>query len=368
MKAGIVTIYDTENIGNRLQNYALQQTLLRYADEVVSLKNKPRLDSWLVNLKQGSALADSVPLNRLLGKTRKAKLLRFNRKYIRLSHHCYRCNDSDVTIAPQDRCDVYCAGSDQIWNPAFFRSGMFNYLGFSDRESAFSYAASFGVDEIPEDYHEDVRKGLMHLKYISVREEAGKRIVETLTGRTDAQVVVDPTLLLSEQDWLFVAKKPSAPVPERYHLLYFLGHVPQSRNDAICRRAQETGHEIVDLLDPEGPFYQIGPDEFLYLLQHADTVCTDSFHASVFSFLFGRPLVIFERVDESGVSTGMGSRLATFSETFHLENCLAQADQLPDIPEQADYSAGMEALEAERAKAHRFLRTVFSTRNCEVPV
>ena len=366
MKAGIVTIYDTDNMGNRLQNYALQQALSRYADEVVTLKNKPRLESRLSNLKQGSSLADSVTLNRLLGKTRKAKLLRFNKKYIRISRRCYWCNDSLVRIDPADRCDVYCAGSDQIWNPNFYRSGMFNYLGFADSGCGFSYAASFGIDEIPPQYQADVSKGLVHLKYISVREAAGKKIVEELTGRTDVRVLVDPTMLLTDREGTDVLKKPATPLPERYQLLYFLGSVPQERSDMVYRRAREIGCEVIDLMDSSGPFHKIGPDEFLYLIRHAETVYTDSFHASVFSFLFRRPLVIFQRMNSDGSSAGMGSRLKTFAQTFHLEGCLADHGQLPAIPEQADYSEGLETLEAERRKAFAFLDTVFAAAKQEV--
>lgn len=364
MKVGIVTIYDTENMGNRLQNYALQRALSRYADEVVTLKNKPRLESKLANLKQGSALADSVVLNRLLGKSRKAKLLRFNKKYIHISRRCYWCNDSAPDIAGEDRCDLYCAGSDQIWNPLFYRSEMFNYLGFAPEKASFSYAASFGIDQIPEEYREAVRKGLEHIRYISVREEAGKQIVQELTGRTDVPVLIDPTMLLTAQEWSDVLRKPAAPLPEHYQLTYFLGEVPQQRQDAIQQTAQAAGCELIRLMDPDSPFHKIGPDEFLYLIRHAERVYTDSFHGSVFSFLFQRPLAIFERIEASGA--GMGSRLKTFADTFHLEACIAQDDRLPAMSAQADYSAGFDALKAERKRAFDYLDMVFSPSESKV--
>ena len=66
MKAGILTIYDTENLGNRLQNYALQQALLQYADEVVTVRNKQDSGSRLKNMKRASRLSESVILAALL--------------------------------------------------------------------------------------------------------------------------------------------------------------------------------------------------------------------------------------------------------------------------------------------------------------
>lgn len=360
MKAGIVTICDTENMGNRLQNYALQRALSRYAEDVVTIKNKPRLESKLANLKQGSVLADSAALNRLLGKPRKAKLLQFNQKYLSASRRCYWCNEPDVSIAPEDACDIYCAGSDQIWNPNFYRSEMFNYLGFTSRDTAFAYAASFGIDQIPPHHQEAVRNGLNHLKYISVREAAGKKIVEELTGRTDVQVLVDPTMLLTAGEWSEILKQPAAPLPERYLLTFFLGSVSQSRKDAIAHLAADRDCQVIDLMDPGSPFHVIGPDEFLYLIAHADAVCTDSFHGSVFSFLFQRPLAIFSRISPDGSHSDMGSRLKTFADTFCLDHCIATQDRLPQIPETADYSSGMEVLKSERAKASAFLDQVFS--------
>lgn len=84
MKAGILTIFDTENLGNRLQNYALQQALLQYADEVVTIKNKQDSGSRLKNLKRASRLSESVALATLLKQPRKAKFLKFDRQHIRL--------------------------------------------------------------------------------------------------------------------------------------------------------------------------------------------------------------------------------------------------------------------------------------------
>lgn len=356
MKVGIVTIYDTENMGNRLQNYALQQALSKYADQVLTLRNKPKVESALANRIHASFLAESAPLNRLLGKRRKAKLLQFNRQFLRLSRTCYWYNDPSASLKSRDRCDLYCAGSDQVWNPFFERSGMFSYLGFADSDRTFSYAASFGIDAIPEEFTGDVRVGLAHIPSISVREDAGRAIVQKLTGRTDAQVLIDPTMLLTGEEWDRVACAPTAPLPQSYILLYFLGELSQQRQQAIARKAEQLHCQVINLLDRRSPFYNIGPGEFLYLIKHAAMVCTDSFHGSVFSFLWQRPLVIFDRIENGA---GMGSRLKTFAGKFHLEDRLAKQDGIPEEADAADYSAGLAILEAEREKAYAFLSGVF---------
>ncbi len=356
MKVGILTIYDTENLGNRLQNYALQQALLQYADEVVTVKNKQDSGSRLKNMKRASRLSESVLLASLLKQPRKAKFLKFDKQYIRYTKHCYWYNQPDVSLKPEDCCDLYCAGSDQIWNPLLERSGLFNYLGFADSESTFSYAASFGIDQIPDHYETQIRQGLQHIRHLSIREEEGRQLIHSISGRTDVQVLIDPTMLLTPEEWAAVSHAPQHPVPEKYILTYFLGEVSDRRRQTIRETADALGCEVLGLMDPASPFHLTGPAEFLYLIRHAQLVCTDSFHGSVFSFLFRRPLAIFTR---DGGTEKMGGRIRTFVDTFGLQDCLAEQDVMPAVSGSADYAEGYAVLADRKKTAHAFLRRVF---------
>ena len=356
MKVGIITLFDSENLGNRLQNYALQQVLLEYADEVVTIKNKPAFKSLGQKIMRSSFLAESVVANRLAGKNRKVRMLAFNKQYIRITSKSYCCDDDNVTLRPQDCCDLYCAGSDQIWNPNLGRWRSFNFLGFAKPDATFSYAASFGIDEIPQSHEAPVRKGLQHMKHISVREAAGGQIVEKLTGRTDAQVVIDPTMLVDVGTWDAIAKKPQKMCSGDYMLAYFLGGMPPARRQEIEAYARNEGLTLIDILDQNGPMYEIGPAEFVYLIRNARRVCTDSFHASVFSFLYHRPLAIFPR---AGKNINMNSRIETLAATFGLEDSICTHEKMPDLPAEVDYTAGEAVLRQEREKARSYLDTVF---------
>lgn len=356
MRIGIVTPFDSRNFGNRLQNYALQQILLPYADEVITIKNKPCPSNLLRRLQQGTSLAESIPLNRLLGETQKAAILEFNRAHLRVSRNLYWCNRNYKTLKQEERCDWYCAGSDQIWNPDLHREDGFNFLTFAPKERTFSYAASFGVDTIPEEKQRKVSEGLHHIRYLSVREETGAKLTEQLTGRQDVFTLPDPTLLLSREEWDKVRKVPSAALPERYLLSLFLGPRNEKRTRQIQQKANRQGWNVIAPLDHRSPFYGIGPGELLHILQGACLVCTDSFHMSVFSFLYQRPLVIFRR---EGEGSTMASRLDTLVKTYHLESCLARGDSLPPIPEKADYSRGFFRLEQERLRAKAYLDGIF---------
>ena len=355
MKVGIVTIFDNNNLGNRLQNYALQQVLLRYADQVVTMKNKPWY-SKKSRIARMLPLAESAFFNRLLGMERRARIVEFTARHVHLSRGCYWFDKAGESPKKADRCDLYCAGSDQIWNPTMGRRGSFDYLMFAPEAQTFSYAASFGIDEIPAEYQQAAAEGLKHIRHICVREDAGKQIVETLTGRTDAQVMVDPTMLLNCEQWDQVIARPKAPVPEKYLLTYFLGGVSKERRAALVERAAELDCELVEVMDPNSPFHTVAPHEFVWLIKHATYVCTDSFHGSVFSFLYGRPFAVFAR---EGKGPDMGSRMKTFMDKFNLEACAAQENTLPAYAPQPDYSLGYAALETERAKSKDYLDGVF---------
>ena len=319
------------------------------------MKNKPWY-SKKSRLARVLPLAESAFFNRLLGMERRARIVEFTNRHIRLSRNCYWYDKPGQSPKKSDGCQIYCAGSDQVWNPTMGRRGSYDYLKFAPTNRTFSYAASFGIDQIPEEHKEAVAQGLSHIGRISVREEAGKQIVAELAGRTDAQVLVDPTMLLTCEEWDQVLARPKGDVPENYLLTYFLGTVTPERRAAIEARAEELGCELVEVMDPASPFRAIGPDEFVWLIKHARYICTDSFHGSVFSFLYGRPFTVFAR---AGKGPDMGSRMKTFMDKFSLQHCAAAEDVLPACCLQPDYSTGYAALEAERAKSKTFLDQVF---------
>ncbi len=83
-----------------------------------------------------------------------------------------------------------------------------------------SYAASFGVNKIPDEYENLYKKGLNSIEFISVRENDGANIVENLINKK-VKVVLDPTLMVSKNEWIqLIVDKPK--YKEKYILTYFL--------------------------------------------------------------------------------------------------------------------------------------------------
>ena len=253
--------------------------------------------------------------------------------------------------------DYFITGSDQVWNPNFNRMSDIDFLVFATPEKRVAFSASFGISEIPEDMKDYYKERLLGIKYLSVREDTGKDIIENLTGREDIQVLVDPTMLLTSEEWDKVAKKPEQLKDNKKYILnYFLGELSDKRKKEIQEVAEKNDCEIINILDENSPFYQTGPSEFLYLEKNAFLICTDSFHSCVFAILFNKPFIVFDRED---AMEKMNSRLETLLKKFKLEdrwyNNKIEEEQL-----KIDYTEAYKILESEREKAKIFINNAIS--------
>lgn len=347
---GIVTMYSNNpNYGNRLQNYAVQAVLekmgfstVTYSIEKDDFSTGKLLRYWLYRL-TGYRLTS----HREYWETEFSRYLqfrKFNGEYIKTEQI-----QSTEDIHGKD---FYVIGSDQVWNPLWYRfHELFRYvylLSFAEPRKRVCFAPSFGIEQLPEEWKPWFRENLEQFPMLSVREAAGARIIKELTGR-DAAVVVDPTMLLTKEEWRRIARKPGG-VQDGYILTYFLS--PKSEEAAECLAKVRGDRPVYELLDPKNPVVRTaGPSEFLWLFDHADLVLTDSFHASVFSFLFNKPFAVFGRGRNEKC---MNSRVETLVEKFHLERKYAASGLENDLWEH-DYSEGYRILEQEREKANDFL-------------
>lgn len=345
-KIGIVTIYDNNNFGNRLQNYAVQESIKKLDVETFSIKYERNYETkFLYKLKRRVRYIKWFLLRH--NKYSKLSLFKKFNKNIEISKCLYNCKN----INKIDNIDCFVVGSDQVWNPNFGRLTDIELLNFTEK-SKVAFSASFGISELPEEYKEKTEMALNKFKAISVREDAGKKIVEDLTGRTDVEVLVDPTMLLSAEEWDNVSKKPRKLKDDKYILNYFLGELPENWKIEIDRIAKENNCEVINILSQNDPFYQTGPSEFLYLEKNAFLVCTDSFHSSVFSIIYDTPFVVFERQDKL---TSMNSRIDTLLSKFNLQNRRFNGEIREELLK-SDYKEAKNILEKEKQKSFNFLK------------
>ena len=121
---------------------------------------------------------------------------------------------------------------------------------------------------------------------ISVREYAGADIIRDLCN-IDVPVLVDPTLLLSKDQWLKIAKPHAYKPTKKYVLSYFLGNKKRKNLKLIENYAHMNNLEIIHLNDfQDNTRFTVDPSEFVDYFHSADVIFTDSFHGSVFSIIF----------------------------------------------------------------------------------
>ncbi len=344
-KCGVITLHDNVNYGNRLQNYAVMKVLEKIGCVGANCR-KSRL-FILIGAYVAKVFFKIFGVNNKYARyNRHAKGIIFTHKYIENGA------TDEVTEKNKYRLDYVLCGSDQIWNPKWAGQPHF-FAAMVPPQKRISYAASVGVSEIPKNRKSDYTKYLTEMKAISVREEAGAKIVKELTGR-DAELLVDPTLMLEKTEWQKISKKPKFNVPEKYILTYFLGDLSEENEKYIKSICEETGYSIINLNrnTPNKYWYTTGPDEFVYLIEHASIMFTDSFHGTVFSVLMGIPFLVFERVDTLG---NMNSRIDTLLNTLQLQNVRFENQRSDEIFKK-DYSHIPNILKRERGKAIAFLK------------
>ena len=322
-KIRIISIYDNNNYGNRLQNLALQDFIKSLDDnnDVKVLRNYSPLNEKKNYLLRYFKYFKNRSLYSEI-KGRKEKFKAFN-KNIKFSFKTF------TSISKPEKNAYYVVGSDQVWNPNMGRLRDVDLLKSVDDSKKISYAASFGVENIREFINDEIRNDLKSFKNLSVREENGKRILYEITNRKDIEVNVDPTMLLSAQEWIRYEKKPAfINDSERYILVYFLGEINDSRKKEIKKVATKLGYKIINILDKNSDAYLTGPSEFLYLEHHASLICTDSFHSCVFGIIFNTPFTVFNR-EQRGMSN-MNSRIETLLRKFDLTERMCNEDRISE--------------------------------------
>lgn len=344
MRVEIITII-SRNYGNRLQNYALQKCLEKMGVSV-----------------------------------RTSRRSHYKHPFLRIVRNCflklYRKSDSDLynyfdtkikwksdllpNVCHDEKIDYYIAGSDQIWNPLFEFNSEREFLNFVPKEKRIAYAGSIGIDELPEHIKEKYRTYFLEFKNISVREHAAKKIIKEIC-ELEVQVVLDPTLLLDAEEWKKITRTSVLNIKEQYIVKYFLGIRNDKYDKLIEEYARVHSCRIIDITrHRECGIPGIGPDEFVTLIRNCKVAFLDSFHGMVFSIIFRKQFLVFNRPDESGYGN-MNSRFDSILKLFQLENrYVNSSDDIKNIDEKIDYDAVHHILEIEREKSEKYLRNMLS--------
>lgn len=363
MKIGIVTIIDYTNYGNRLQNYAVSHVLRSKfgckAESLAAIEEKAFYNgnhvAWLKDQIAKKCCVVPAFAEKKWGPniTRWANFRNWSKRHIP-TRNLYEHKSLPESLNSQ--YDMFFAGSDQIWNYRFPGTKYDDYfLKFAEDRKKAAVSGSFGVESIPDEWKQTYIDGLSGFSHISVREEAGQRIVKDLIGR-DVPVLIDPVMLLSRKEWLKVSKKPRVDVSKPYILKYYLGD--EAEEDKIDHWAKANGYEVYELMNDKIPeLYSVGPGEFISLIANASLVASDSFHCIAFSIIFRKPFVVYARL---GSGNYMTSRLDTLLGKFGFldrwKHLLTAEEYLA-----CDYSKVDEIMTEEQKKAMNYIQTVLDS-------
>lgn len=222
---------------------------------------------------------------------------------------------------------AFVTGSDQVWNPNYFQSMMMLDFVKSNKIKKIAYAPSIGVSELSKQTRKKYRKLLSSYSAIGMREKQAADLISDISP-VPVKTVLDPTLLLNDNDWNQLADKADVDkawdADKPYILCYFVGH----RNDYcdyINLVKEKTGMNCiiipmdVDLSNCGTVATGIGPKEFIWLIKNANIVCTDSFHATVFSIQYRKEFYVLKRFDDNS-KTSQNGRLYEILDTYQLRS------------------------------------------------
>lgn len=384
MKIGIVTYVKCDNYGAELQAYALQWKLnqLGYDAELIDLQKIEKdlasnASSIIPALKNRfkvyglkapyeiSKLVIDVIRRKLSSKKNESNAAEKHKLFLNFFENFIRHSKSYYTIEEIRKAvdlpyDVYIAGSDQIWNYMHNDNLDVYFLEFAKKYNArrISYAASISAATIPNKYHQEYKKLLENIQYLSVRELQGAQLIEDLTGRK-AEVVLDPTLLITSIEW----SKNIAINPlkgEKYVLVYTLSG-SKYINDLCEYVAGILKCKVVNMKinfrkdDSENmtDFFELGPQEWVGLISGASYVITDSFHGTAFSINFNKPFTTLVNP-----VSNMNSRVLSILNIMGLEDRIIFDDGTKQIPKSLsiDYVPVNRQLKIWRDRSIEFIR------------
>jgi len=364
---GTITYHESNNYGAILQAYALQEILvdMGYISEIIDYsKFQPGIATLSRYRRVRRFVWQGIVKRMSVGRKRQKRTEEFRRKYLRQSARKYY--NAETLHSTPPLYDAYITGSDQVWNPIINNNDSSWFLTFAPLgKKRISYAASFGISQIQDRFISDYSKWLKQIHYLSTREAEGKQIIEQLTGR-NAEILLDPTLLLDQDQWCQIAVPYKSSKP---YILCYCMQGDKEVNKNITEIARQvlalTGWGIIYIGQKEymqlhpwrRSVFDAGPAEFLGLFQNASFIVTNSFHGIAFAVNYRKSFFVIINQALLPEKTS-NSRITTLLKTFKLEHRLLPVGE--GLPSESvldvDYQPIETILQEEKQRSIDFLR------------
>lgn len=362
MKVAVITRHAVSNYGSLLQAYAMQKSLekigfvcqiIDYIREDERYQNQERTllgqkPDWNNNwIKKNLYLALRKPESFFSGRYFEKE----RNKYLSLTQRYSNLSELEQNVP---NADVYITGSDQVWGPVSNGSYDSAYcLSFTpENAKRISYAASFGRTSITEDIEKYYIQNLKRYAHVSVREDSAVLLTKKMGILADQ--VIDPTLLLSAQDW----REISSPSRQgQYVLIYQLHNNPELGRYAK-QLAKSKGLPLIRIsthlhqLTRPGKFiWNPSMSEFISYIDNASYLVTDSFHGTAFAINLNVPFI------EILPNNNTGTRNQSILKLTGLEDrILKDSGDLALADKEIDFESVNEIVDRERIRSLKILK------------
>jgi len=360
MKIGILTQPLHKNYGGLLQNYALQQVLLRAGHEVETIDHQA---PYAISLRERVSRCVYTILHLLKPSTFKAPLCRVTpaevaeiRKHTNKFIAKYICCTRQISsklgfsdLMQENNYDALVVGSDQCWRPRYNRfltAMFFDFAKDATEIKRVSYAASFGSDnwEYTSELTSQCAELAKNFNLVTVREDSGINLCKQYLG-VEAKHVLDPTMLLDKDDYIKLIEQENEPVSEGTLFNYILD--PSEKNTMfIDRVAKQLSLKPFKVLPKKQAESRTKDDiknhiedcvypavtTWLRAFMDAEMIICDSFHGCVFSIIFNKPFWLL------GNKRRGNARFDSLLKMFGLENRMIESIDEVDINTPIDWT------------------------------
>lgn len=319
LKVGILTTFFSKNYGAVLQAYATGKIVEKLGCTSEFINYQKTSEAFYIPLSTLKEQED-LPLYRKIEKKLKniyaklnynpeladGSLIRdkefdvFANGCLKIGKTLYKSPETLIADVPYMPYDIFLCGSDQIWNPIAHNFDDVYYLNFPTTAKKVSYASSVAYNRFTESEIERICEAISSIDSISVRE---KSTVEWMQPHIKKKInhVIDPTFLLNKNEWLALTSEKH--FDGKYILVYLLNYNEQNKNtvNLVSELARKKGCRVICLpytsikfsKDIEVEYrYDIAPNDFIQLLNGAECVITNSFHATALSVNLNVPFFV----------------------------------------------------------------------------
>ena len=368
-KVGIMTFHASHNNGSMLQTLALQSVLrnkYNFDAEVVNYSNEAQQNMYAVLSKATNY--KKIIKNMILATNLKQLKIQFNsynefiNKYFKLSGKIISNREEFEKI--KDKYDAFVAGSDQVWNVKAQDADDIYYLDFETKVPKLSYAVSFGANNPfltnkKDKYAECIR----NFNLLSVREHNAQKWIKEGTG-IEPQICLDPTMLLSEEEWENTVNV-GEPIIKGDYIFYYCFHITEEVQKFLNFVSKKYNMPVYFMEAKEWTLKtcwknkiklikSYGPDVYMNVVKNSKIFITTSFHGTAFATIYRKN---FWYIDSGKNDPSKDDRAISFLTQLNLMGRYKTIKDLKemDLNEMPDYEDVYSRLDGLKEKSYGYL-------------